>query len=536
MNKNPHREQYFTLAKNQLSRLFSRMDREKISKTFGSFDRTFWSWKFTDFSGSRFQESLYVASWFYNFKKTKNEYYKSKTLLNWIEGGLNFWVSLQHKDGSFDEAYPYERSLAATAFTSFYIGEAYLLLKDELNLEIKNIVLNSLLRSGDWLCHNSEKHGILTNHIAAAAASLIILWKISNKSKYLERANFFLNIIYSHQNSEGWYEEYGGADIGYQSHGCFYLARIWTITKDKKLLASLRSSIKFFKYFVHPNGTIGGEYGSRNTTFYFPAAFEILASVSNEARSIAKFMRASIFSDNSVGLNTVDAYNFSPMINNYIFAYEYSKNLNTNFELPFQKNGIFKFRNAGIFIISKPRYYAIFSSSKGGVLKVFSKVNRSKTFSNCGYWGALNKNEIITSQSFSLNHKFFINKNIFKVRVPFVKINQKTMNPWLFICFRIFSLTVGRNKFISQKLKNLLVKVLINNNKNIDIIFDREVEFKSSEIIIKDFINGKINTKDLYNEDKFSSIHMGSSKYFHIEDLNYLSTSSDYSKKLILRI
>jgi len=38
--------------------------------------------------------------------------------------------------------------------------------------------------------------------------------------------------IYDHQSREGWYEEYGGADPGYQTLCTFYLARLWQYTGD----------------------------------------------------------------------------------------------------------------------------------------------------------------------------------------------------------------------------------------------------------------------------------------------------------------
>ncbi len=513
-------EIYITLVEEQTSRLFSRLDREAISPTFGSFDRVFWSWKFTDFSGSRFQESLYLASWLFNSKKFDEKYYDSNILLKWIEGGFDFWSSLQHKDGSFDEAYPHEKSLAATAFGTFYIGEAYIILKNKIRRNTKTNIKNSLLKAANWLCVNEEKHGFLTNHVAAAAAALIIVWKITKIKKYYDRAFYFLEKIYNHQNTEGWYEEYSGADIGYQSHGSFYLSRIWQITKDEKLLKSLILSFKFFKCFIHPNGSIGGEYGSRNTSFYFPAAFEMLSHVSEDAKSIACYMRSSVSKNFSVGLNSIDSYNFSPMINNYIFAYDNAKYYNTYKKLPFQRLGVWNFSNAGVFVKSSKNYFCIISSSKGGIIKIYSKLNKKNFYSDCGYWGKTISNKTITSQSFCLNHSFKNKKNKIEINIPFVRIKQKIMNPWLFICFRIFSLTFGRNKLFAEKLKILLVKTLLKNNKKISINLTRKFEFYPKGVIIKDKIDGSVNIiKELYSDNKFSTIHMGSSRYFQLDEL-----------------
>ena len=59
-----------------------------------------------------------------------------EAVLGWLEDGLRFWCSIQHPDGSHDEAYPWERSLAATAFTTVYVSEALAFLGDDLDAAV----------------------------------------------------------------------------------------------------------------------------------------------------------------------------------------------------------------------------------------------------------------------------------------------------------------------------------------------------------------------------------------------------------------
>ena len=101
---------YFESAIYQISRLISTIDRESISKTYGCCDRTFWAWKFTDFPGSRYQEAIYALTWIYKNKNPKNKFYKNYLIKEWIKSGFIYWQKLQHKDGSFDEAYPNEKA------------------------------------------------------------------------------------------------------------------------------------------------------------------------------------------------------------------------------------------------------------------------------------------------------------------------------------------------------------------------------------------------------------------------------------------
>ncbi|MGI9498521.1 MAG: hypothetical protein ACR2P3_00660, partial [Geminicoccaceae bacterium] len=46
-----------------VGRALSTLDWETTSSSHGSFDRTWWCWKFTDFSAPRFQEGLYLLVW-----------------------------------------------------------------------------------------------------------------------------------------------------------------------------------------------------------------------------------------------------------------------------------------------------------------------------------------------------------------------------------------------------------------------------------------------------------------------------------------
>ena len=510
---------YVVHASNQMPRLLSRMDREKPSKTYGAFDRTYWGWKFTDFAGSRFQEALYALSWFYTTPFPGNIYNGHERVREWIIAGFKYWQSLQHADGSFDEAYPYERSLAATAFTSFYLGEAFFKVSDSISPEEQGSIRNTFSKGGDWLCKNDEHHGVLSNHLAAAAAALEVIARITGEKRFSERAKYFISRILSCQSSEGWYEEYGGADFGYQTHGTFYLARYWQLTQDENLLESLKKSVKFISHFIHPNGTLGGEYGSRNTSFYFPAGFEILSLHCPEAASVAAFMRNSVETQNAAGLAMMDAYNFCPLLNNYLFAYDAASELKTA-PLPFNVPAHHVFPKAGLVVHVTDNYQAIFSPSKGGVLKIYDIKSKRLTFSDCGYWTRIN-NLVISNQSFSLENPVEYGADGVSVKADFVRMNQKIMSPFLFLGFRGFMITIGRQKNLALFIKNLLVKTLVKKRRTVDIELERKVSFSSSSVTVEDKLSHGNNVKKpvFYLESKFSTIHMGSARYYQPDEL-----------------
>lgn len=514
---------YRTLARAQLARLLSLLDREPFSKTYGCFDRVYWGWKFTDFPGARFQEGIYSLAYCYTQPFEGNPLASNPHTLTWIRAALAYWQRIQYGDGSFDEAYPFEHSLAATAFTGFYVGEAFLRLAEHLPANEQTSLQITFARAGDWLCRNDEQHGVLSNHLAAAAVALQVIYQITGIETYRQRANHFLERIYRHQSApEGWYEEYGGADPGYQTHTTFYLARLWQHTQDDKLLDSLKTSLVFLKYFIHPNGTLGGEYASRNTEFYMPAGFEILAPVCPDAALIARRMRPTVADQTGVGLAAMDSYNFFPLLNNYLFAADHASQLSESAEtLTYQQTGQWVFSEAGIVVKSTPTYYAILGLAKGGMLRVYNQQNQQLQVSDCGYWARLANGKVASSQSLTQTPTWQEQGEQISLQTDFVQVNQRIFSPWLFINFRLVSLVLGRVPVLAYWLKNMLVAVLVKRRKSTPLQLQRTVTFGVDSVHLTDKISAPAiaSVYHLQRQAKFATIHMGSSRYFQAQEL-----------------
>ena len=522
---------YSATILDQAPRVLSLMDREALSPTAGCCDRTYWAWKFVDFPGARFQEALCVMSYLYSSKLNNNPYYRNARLLEWIGSGFRFWSSIQHRDGSFDEAYPYERSLAATAFTTFYVGEALNFLIDDLSVAIKTSVRETMSRAGIWLTNNDETHGFLSNHLAAAAAALYHVYCLTGDRIFEQRSQYFLERILRHQSHEGWYEEYGGADPGYQTHGSFYLARYWQLSQNKDILESLDRSMTFLAHFVQPDGSLGGEYASRNTQTYYPAAFEMFALRHPAAAWIAERMRPSVLNGATAGLRSVDAYNYFPFLNNLVFAYIAGANENCHAvepKEPSSAQGLVWFPEAGIARIRRERYDAYIGTTKGGVIKVFDRSSRKLVYSDCGYIGRLHGGRIFSSQYQDNGRKINIQPERIEIVGAFYEISRPTMRPFRFIGFRLFTLTVGRLASLGAWLKRLLVKFLIYRKKTLKIRLRRVIEFDEMSVSVFDNISGQdgSHVESLNWVDIFTTIHMGSSRYFINNELIERSSSN----------
>ncbi len=522
----------------QIPRVLSLMDREKNSVTAGCCDRTYWAWKFVDFPGARFQESLCVLGFVWATDLPENTYKENEPLLDWISEGLRYWCSIQYKDGSFDEAYPYERSLAATAFTSFYICEAIGFLKGALPNKILSAVTQSLDRAGEWLARHDETHGFLSNHLAAASAALCHISRITGKEKYQVRSEYFLQKILDHQSSEGWYEEYEAADPGYQTHGSFYLVRNWQITGNETLKKSLSQSMRWLAHFVHPDGSLGGEYASRNTQTYYPAAFELFRSEDPSSAWIAQTMRPSVKSGAAAGLRNVDIYNFFPLLNNLVFAYIGVSKTEVDLyglEEPDGDNGLRWYPKAGLARVRTPKYDAIIGTAKGGVVKVFDRGQKSLVYSDCGYVGRLRNGKTVSSQYLDSQRSVSVTATEIKVEGGFCEVSRPVLDPYRFIAFRSFMVTLGRFPSLARWIKSYIVRLLIYRKYQVPIQFKRSVFFKDDEVIVRDMLSGEVaqNLEFLKWEEIFTTIHMGSSKYFITNELNRKSFRSSLNASTI---
>lgn len=513
---------YARALREHVAPVLSLLDREEHSRTRGCLDRTFWAWKFTDFPGARFQEGLCFLA-FLHAAPVAPAYRGNENLARWIAGGFDFWCGIQRPSGDFDEAYPWERSLAATAFTTFYLSEAWGFAAEALPAATRERFVRAVARAGDWLTRNDETHGVLSNHLAAAAGALLHAHRITGEARFETRAWHFLRRILDHQSSEGWYEEYGGADPGYQTHGSFYLERCLELTGDASLAESLDRSYRFLAHFVHPDGSLGGEYTSRNTQTYYPAAFEMAAPRSGSAAWIAERMRPSVASLAAAGLGSVDLYNRFPLLNNTVFAYRALARGATPAkpEPPSEQPGEIHFPSAGLLVVRRPAYDLYVGLHKGGVVKVFDRRRGRLALSDCGYVGRLRGGAVISSQWVDPQRPIEIGPGSVALEGRFSQVSRPVMDPWRFVAFRLVSLVLGRIPRVATWVKALLVRVLIYRRKDVPLALRRCIRFSEAGVDLEDRLRreGALDVEELCQDDVFTTIHMGSSRYFLPQEL-----------------
>ena len=517
-----NKEIYLNEILDQVPRLLGQLNRNPLSITYGCFDRDYWHYRTVDFPCCRKQEAVLLLALLYNLKNKFNPYYKDKKILKWINAALLFWSKIQEKNGSFNEWYPKENSFVGTAFTSYAISEALLVMGDELSN--KKYIMKKLKKSIDWLSNEDELR--VQNQQGGAILSIYNFYLLTGILRYKKISEHKINLLFNCQNSEGWFMEYGGADIGYLSLMISYLAKYYRKSKDNKALHMLEKSVKFISYFVYPNFSFGGEVGSRNTEYLIPDGFEITSKLIPESAFISEILKKSVKDRETISPFSQDDRYLCYTSYNFLEAYIYSENAKNKIK---RKNFEKIFENAGIYVKNDTKFYTVINYLKG-TLHVLFKDTKKELFDD-GIYLISKKNKNMYSSFIDRNSEIFKKNDGCIIRGKFDRIPEKNMTTITYILFRGFQLTLGRIKKIGLFVKNILRDVLITKKGKLFGKYERDITFDKNQIIIKDKINDFDKLKKVIISPKSSYIYVPSSRYFNIKEISIDGGTIVYNKK-----
>lgn len=525
MNSKKYQDYYRSIVIDAIPRILCEMDRDETSINYGCFDREYWAWVTKDFSNIDAQRAVYALSLIWNTKFKENIYYQDDKILKWIISGISYWCRVQHKDGSFDHLYPNEHSFVGAAFTLYEIGEAFKIIEKKLDNKTRKHFLKHIGKAADFIVKNDELHGFISNHRAGAACALFVAYQILKHKKYLKRSYYFIDSINQHHSDEGWFLEYSGPDPGYQTLLTYYLANFYRLSKDQKVKQMLDKSMEFLKYFIHPNGTLGGEYGARNTEVFYPAGFYMHET--SLSKGIFTFLSKSLIEKKLSNLLHLDARNFITYLSNYAFVATHDIKLQKGYKFPFSGEFSKLFKESGLYIYSAKRYYAIVNAFKTTV-HLYSK-SSDDYYLNCGYY-FFKKGNLISTNVYDTSKKFSIDSSCINLKSSFYSVPARKMSHMSFLLFRMYSFTIGRIKPINIFLrKHFVKKFILHKNKKEDHM-KRKVEFLRDKVIIKDILENKAVNTALGH--KFTTIFMATSKYFNNIELSQIKETTSTNRNV----
>lgn len=514
MTENP----YMREIRGVLPRLLSLFDTDRSSASCGMGDRYYWAWGLIDFGNGTYQGAVHGMArlWMHGLWPYPTSKQIFVTRIDALFMAAN---SLRRRDGSLEEAFPNEGSYCVTALVAFDLLCALELLKPEIDKARQTRWLSVVEPMIGYLIRSDETHAVISNHLATAVAALVRWHMLTNDTRAENRAHILLERILAHQSAEGWFQEYEGADPGYQTLCTYYLADIHQNRPDWQLLEPLHRSIKFLWHFAQPDGSFGGLYGSRCTRFYYPAGLEALAAELPEASALASFMAKSIARYTVVTLNALDEPNLVPMFNAYCWAAILHRENEVQMPNPLlpclSLHERIQFPEAGIVIDSGPRHYSIISTHKGGVVLHF--VDQKLVLYDAGVIVRKPCGKLGSTQGYASESDIKVKGDRLIIRASISTMPKRLPSPVDFILLRWFSITLFRIPPIREWIKQQLVHLLITRQNRWPGCNVREINL-GLDLSIHDTLEAGSGYTLLPNPGVFVPIHMASQGYWQIQD------------------
>ena len=515
----------------QIPKILTLMDRNVHSPTYGCCDRSFWHYKIIDFPSGMAQEFVLPLALAYDTDLPDNPFYRQKIVPQWVEAGILYAARSAHADGSCDDYFPYERASGAAAFSLLACIESYTLL----NLN-NPVALQFFTKRADWLAKHHES-GRLTNHQALIVLCLELLSNLLQTSQWDRAKVQRLERVLDWQSSEGWFPEYEGCDPGYHTLTISCLARIYQLNPDIRIKEVLIKAVELAAQFVHPDGSYGGEYTSRNTYNFFPHGFELVGQWFPDALRInnafliglANGLAPCYSDDRIIGHHT---WNYLLAWRDFVPQRPLSQSRPTGrIWLPEAKILIDRYQ--GTSQGDKDSIYELFLAvNKGGTFKLFrgDRLIASDTqLSLLVKEGKKIKNAVghlVGNYSIDIEG----NKIVIQGQLGWAK--QKQMTPINLMLLRIVMLTVGR--FFPNLIRKLLQKILIVGKKDAPFWFQRQLCWENGKLHVIDELKAK-NWENVLAADigcDRTSIYVVMSRTFQISQLQPEWNLTEEAKKL----
>lgn len=487
-------------------KVLTQVDRDKDSLNYGDCDRNHWHLKVRDFSSAILQQTGLTIALLYGVDFEGNIFYQKEEVREWAEATVHYWKKIQLRDGSFNEYYPNEHGFPPTAFSLYAMCEVY----KRLSMEDAEI-LKAFEKTAKYLIKHIEPKAY--NQELASVTALYSAYTILQEKWILEGLNRKLDRILKLQSEEGWFSEYGGADIGYLSVSLDMLAEYYWMSKDEKVVEPLNRIVSFLQYFVHPDKTAGGEYASRNTIYFLPGGLQTVEILGNRT---ATAILNHLYGDTTAPfyfLDAVDDRYFSHyLLHSFLRAVEKrpARRSQEGELLPFQYQQRKIFPEAGLLAYTEKDKYIIISAAKGGVCRVFR--NGQASFEDYGYRVKLAEGKVAATNWQRNDYHIEYLQNKIKISGNMNVVKQKVSTPIMHLGLRTVSALVG-NKIIGF-LKNQIILV----NKQSDIHFERVIILEEHEMIIDDTVSSPVRIH-LQSADSFSLRHVASGKFFALTDI-----------------
>jgi hypothetical protein len=451
------------------------------------------------------QQSALTLALLYTMPLDRSPYRGQAKIREWALAGLEFWSRIQHRDGSFDEYYPHEHGYIPTSFSLFAAAETCRVLQVS-----PPQVKRACLRAAAYLARSEERQAL--NQEAAAIPGMYAAYALWGEGWLKGATEAKLVRFLGRQSREGWFAEYGGADMGYLSTTLDFLMEYYRMSGDERAWEAAEKIVDFSQYFVHQDGSAGGQYGSRNTEYFLLSGLSAMAGRSPLARALLDRARAGTVQAGGLYEAFDDRYLCHNMLHALLRAVRNApEEMSAPTRLPCDTQHERYFPEAGLLSVGRDGFHLVCGLKKGGVIRLFR--GGREIFRDFGY--RLKKEPGTTSATAWLNQGYRVQIGPAEYRISgrFTQVPQQPSTPGRHFCLRLAARLGGR------RLIPLLKKRLIFPDRGGPARFSRCIRLVGQAIEIEDSLEVEDQQALLYAAGKFSLRHVASSKYFRPDEL-----------------
>ena len=502
--------------------LIGKMNCNPISPALGCFDRHFWAWRTRDFANATLQ---YAALPIAKVLLSAPDWLDARTIgyYKWIcESATRFLVSIQRKDGSFDQLYPYELHPGVV----FDLLPLLVTMRSEPffddDVEFRSRLDDVIERALDFALKRDEKYALIVNHLMQFAYSLYKTAITLNHDGARRRADEYVERGLEGQSRDGWFMEYDGPDMGYETRTLAYLAKIEREDLSSFSLSDAAArSIEFLTYFAYPDGSYGGSMGSRNANLFYTFGFAWYARKFGTAAAMLKFRLEGNKGGLGVDLRHYDFENCLLVFEDQLDARQLLQEgalVQTSELLPFQCGGLRRsFDDSKVCVYGTNDLYMVSHSGKGGLHGIYnSKAGKALHLDG----GILFKNgDCDYSNHTTQSPEFFeFENNIQKTSTRFFQCQFETLSPFKLIVLRALNLTLWRWKSVGDFAKQLIVNRLFMKRSSADVRLQKTIKMGGEIEIEYELTWDDNSTRSFRFYETMMPMIMASSGYFEKSD------------------
>lgn len=410
-----------------------------------------------------------------------------------IKSGLLYWCTIQNKDGSFNEYYQNDRSFCPTAFTTYAAAQTYYFSRGIFSDTEQVRIETALYKSDTWLAKHSfpEAQNQMIASLNALYYSAEVLDSNVLRDWFRKRKEEVLNA----QDKEGWFPEYNGADIGYSFMALDLFANYLDQNEDEEVIVAVTKLIRFIIRFIHPDGTVGGTYGSRCTSHVVPYGINFFANLGiPEAVYLCDWYNHHNQKNRIINPLQIDDKYFAYFyFNSYAQAYLFEENGKTENSTigSIEFDPVERFDNAGLIRYEKGRVQAFLSWKRKGVSHIY--FDDKMVYLDTGYIFRLSNGTMGATQVMDEDATIELDEkdNYLQIRIQgnSGKVDDSLpLVKWI-VPFKLFCRSVLRWDNIGYWFNSRLKKLRVKKQYPLPVLIVRDMRISKGEIVIKDQLN-----------------------------------------------